>query len=70
MGQGVEVCGAVAVTNPETFLSGGFEAGIVAFALSTQGIDTLEVETFPVNRKSVIRWNRHVFCTVDNSIRC
>ena len=42
-------------------LTRGFEAGIVSFALCTQGIDTLKTQAFPVNGKSVIRGDDPVF---------
>ena len=53
----VEVCRAVSVTHPQPFLTCGFEAGIVSFALCTQGIDTLKTQAFPVNGKPVVCWN-------------
>ena len=61
MGQCIEVCRAGSVTHPQPFLTCGFEAGIVSFALCTQGIDTLKTQAFPVNGKSVIRGDDPVF---------
>ena len=61
MGQCIEVCRAGSVTHPQPFLTCRFEAGIVSFALCTQGIDTLKTQTFPVNGKSVIRGDDPVF---------
>ena len=63
MCQGVEISSAAAAADPETFLPSGLEAGVVAFALSPQSINTLEAEVFPVNGKPVIRRQRLIFGT-------
>ena len=39
VGDGIEVFGGISVSNPETLLSRTLEAGVVAFALSPQGIN-------------------------------
>ena len=57
MSQRVEVRCACAIAHPQSFLTCGFETGIVSFALCTQGIDTLKTQAFPVNGKSVVCWN-------------
>ena len=54
MGQCVEIRGAAAIANPETFLAGSFKAGVVALTLGTQGIGTLESEAVSVNGEAVI----------------
>ena len=46
---------------PHTFLTCGFEAGIVTLALCTQGACPLETEAAAVNGKSVIIWNGLIF---------
>ncbi len=61
MCQSVEISSAAATADPETLLPSGLESGIVAFALSTQSINALKTETFPVNGKSVICWKCFVF---------
>ena len=57
MGQRIEVCRTVSVAHPQSFLTCGFKAGIVSFALCAQGIDTLKTQAFPVNGKSIVCWN-------------
>ena len=57
MGYCVEIHSACTVPYPHTFLTCGFEAGIVALTLCPQGIRPLEIETAAVNGKSVIVWN-------------
>ena len=57
MGYCVEIRSACTVPYPHTFLTCGFEAGIVALTLCPQGIRPLEIETAAVNGKSVIVWN-------------
>lgn len=61
MGQRIEVRRACAVTHPQPFLTCGFEAGIVSFALCPQGVSPFKIETAAVNGKSVIVWNGLVF---------
>ena len=57
MSQCVEICRTCAVTHPQSFLTCGFEAGIVALALRPQGVSPLKTQAFPVNGKSVVCWN-------------
>ena len=61
MGYCVEIRSACTVPYPHTFLTCGFEAGIVALTLCPQGIRPLEIETAAVNGKPVIVWNGLVF---------
>ena len=61
VGQCVEVCRAGAVAHPQAFLTCGFEAGIVALALCTQGVYPLETEAATVNGKSVVIGNGLIF---------
>ena len=61
MGQRIEVCRAGSVTHPQPFLTCGFEAGIVALALCTQGVSPFKVEAAAVNGKPVIRGDDPVF---------
>ena len=61
MGQRIEVCRAVSATHPQPFLTCGFEGGIVALALCTQGVCSLETEAAAVNGKPVIRGDDPVF---------
>ena len=61
MGQRIEVCRACAVAHPQPFLTCGFEAGIVSFALCTQGVSPFKVETAAVNGKPVVIGNGLIF---------
>ena len=61
MSQRVEVRRACAAAHPQPFLTCGFEAGIVALTLCTQGVCSLETEAATVNGKSVIVWNGLIF---------
>ena len=61
VGQCVEVCRAGAVAHPQPFLSRRLKAGVVSFALCTQGVCSLETEAAAVNGKSVIVWNGLIF---------
>ena len=61
MSQRIEVCRAVSATHPQPFLTCGFEAGIVALALCTQGVSPFKIETAAVNGKSVVIGNGLVF---------
>lgn len=57
MSQRVEVRRACAAAHPQPFLTCGFEAGIVALALCTQGVSLFKIETAAVNGKSVVHRN-------------
>ena len=61
MSQCVEVCRAGSIAHPQAFLTCGFEAGIVALALCTQGVYPLETEAATVNGKSVVIGNGFIF---------
>ena len=61
VGQCIEVCRAVSVTHPQAFLTCGFEAGIVALALCTQGVSPFKIETATVNGKPVVIGNGFIF---------
>ena len=61
MSQRIEVCRAGSIAHPQPFLTCGFEAGIVALALCTQGVSLFKIETAAVNGKSIIVWNGLVF---------
>lgn len=61
VGQRVEVRRACAAAHPQPFLTCGFEAGIVALALCTQGVSPFKIETAAVNGKSVVIGNGLVF---------
>ena len=61
VGQRVEVRRACAAAHPQPFLTCGFEAGIVALALCTQGVCSLEAEAATVNGKSVVIGNGFIF---------
>ena len=61
MSQRVEVRRACAAAHPQPFLTCGFEAGIVALTLCTQGVCSLETEAAAVNGKPVIRGDDPVF---------
>lgn len=63
MSKGIEIGGAGSVANPEPFLSRGFETGIVAPTLGTQGIYALKMQAFPITGKSVVRRDVLVFRT-------
>ena len=57
MSQRIEVCRAGSIAHPQPFLTCGFEAGIVALTLCTQGVCPFETEAAAVNGKSVVCWN-------------
>ena len=61
VGQRIEVRRACAVTHPQPFLNCGFEAGIVSFALCTQGVSPFKIETAAANGKPVVIGNGPVF---------
>ena len=61
VGQCIEVCRACAVAHPQSFLTCGFEVGIVALTLRPQGLSPFKIETAAVNGKPVIVWNGLVF---------
>ena len=61
MSQRVEVRRACAAAHPQPFLTCGFEAGIVALTLCTQGVCSLETEAAAVNGKSVVIGNGPLF---------
>ena len=61
MSQRVEVRRACAAAHPQPFLTCGFEAGIVSFALCTQGVSPFKIETAAVNGKPVVIGNGPVF---------
>ena len=54
VGNGVEIGGAVGIAYPKALLPGGFETGIVALTLGTQGVNTLEAEALAVDGKAVV----------------
>ena len=57
MSQCVEISSTAAISNPEPFLTRCLKAGVITLTLCTQGIDTLKMQAFPVNGKSVVCWN-------------
>ena len=57
----IEVCSAGSIAQTQPFLTCGFEAGIVALTLCTQGVCSLETEAAAVNGKSVVIGNGPVF---------
>lgn len=54
MGNCVEIFGAVAVVDPQAFLPGAFESGIIPFALRAESIDALKAQTITVNGEAVV----------------
>ena len=61
MSQRVEVRRACAAAHPQPFLTCGFEAGIVSFALCTQGVSPFKIETAAANGKPVVIGNGFIF---------
>ena len=61
MSQRIEVCRAGSIAPPQPFLSRRLKAGVVSFALCTQGVCSLETEAATVNGKPVIRGDDPVF---------
>lgn len=61
MSQSVQICRALPIADPKPSLSCSLKAGIVAFALGTQGIGSLEAQALPVYGEPVIGGNRLVF---------
>ena len=62
VGQCIEVCRACAVAHPQSFLTCGFEAGIVTLTLRPQGVSPFKTEAAAVNGKPVVIGNGLVFC--------
>ena len=61
MCNGVEVFSGLAVSDPQPFLRGSLEAGVVPLAFRSQGIDGLKGNGITLDRKSVVVWERHIF---------
>ena len=59
---GVEICSAAAVADPQALPACGLEAGVVAFALCTQSIDPLETQTVAVDGETAVVGNGLVLC--------
>ena len=57
MGYCVEISSTAAISNPKSFLTRCLKTGIVTLTFCTQSIDTLKMQAFPVNGKSVVCWN-------------
>ena len=58
---GIEVFGGVSVSDPQSFLRGSLEAGVVPLAFRSQSIDRLKRNGITLDRKSVVIWDRHIF---------
>ena len=54
MGDGVEICSAIDVADPEPFPARALEAGVVALALGTEGVNPLKAEALAANGETVI----------------
>ena len=61
MGNGVEVFDGFTVSDPKALLAGGLKAGIVAFALGSQGIDGLKSDGAPIDGEPVVVGDGDVF---------
>lgn len=54
MSQRDKVFGAIPISDPEAFLTGLFESGIISLTLGSESIEALKTKAFPVNRHSVV----------------
>lgn len=63
MGDGVEIGGTGTVADPETFLAGSLETGIVSLTLGAKSIGAFEGKTIPVNGEAVRGRNGFVLGT-------
>lgn len=61
MGQGIEVGRTCPITDPQAFLAGCFESGVISLALGAQGVGSLEIGTGTVNGKPVVSGDGFVF---------
>ena len=60
---GVEIFIRLSVSNPKSFLGGGFESGVISLALCSQGIDRLKGNGIQLDGVPVIIRQCHIFCT-------
>ena len=63
MRQCIEIGSACAISYPQSLLTCGLEAGIVAFAFGAQRVDALELQAVTVNGKAVGVRDRFVLGT-------
>ena len=63
MSHRIEIGCAFPVADPKTFLTRGFETGVIPFALGSQSVDTLKTQAVAVNGKPIIVGNGLVFGT-------
>ena len=61
MSNAVEVLCCVHAVNPETFLAGILETGIITLDFSPHGINLFECDAFSVDGKSVVVRQGHIF---------
>ena len=63
MGNGVEILSRLLASDPQPFLCGGLESGVVPLTFRSQGIDGLEGNGIPLNGKSVVIRECDIFRT-------
>ena len=63
MRNGVEIFSRLSVSDPKSFLGGGFELGVIPLTLCSQGIDRLKGNGIPLDGEPVIIRQCHIFCT-------
>ena len=54
VGDGVEICGTVAVADPKALLPGGFEAGVIPLTFRAQGVGSFELQALAVDGEAVV----------------
>lgn len=63
MSHRIEIGRAVPLVDPKTFLTRGFETGVISFTFCSQSVDTLKTQAIAINGKTIIVGNRFVFGT-------
>ena len=63
MRNGVEICGGLLASDPQSLLCGSLEPGVVPLALCSHRIDGFECKGVTLDGKSVIIRQRHIFGT-------
>ena len=61
MGQRIKVFSTIPTSDPETFLAGSLESGIISLTLGSKSIQALKTKAFSINGHAVIGGNRFVF---------
>ena len=70
MGNGVEIFSTFPISDPQTFLTGSFEARIVSFALCAQSIQTLYSASCIGAGKLKVQYAEQLVIELDNTLGC